>query len=110
MYRFSPLALLMLTACPGFGDTDQSVLLEVPERPVYNDVAQITATYCLRCHNEGNPQGQFAGDSYPSLYSSRQDASGVVDQGNMPPLTEAPMSKVDRETFIKWVTIGAPEE
>jgi hypothetical protein len=62
----------------------------------------------LRCHNQTNAQGDFAGDTYDSLYADREDARGIVDAGLMPPLTEPPMSMVDRETFLKWVDLGAP--
>lgn len=105
---FAPLLLLALTGCPGFGSEDSSVLDAVPDRPTYKEVAQITARYCLRCHTQTNPQGDFEGDTYDSLYAKRKEARGMVDSGLMPPLTEPPMSKVDRETFLKWVDIGAP--
>jgi hypothetical protein len=108
MHRYLPLLLLGLTACPGIGSTDTSVLQEVPERPTYKEIAQITASYCLRCHNQANAQGDFDGDTYDTLYAQREDAKGVIDAGLMQPLSEPPMAAVDRETFLKWVDIGAP--
>lgn len=108
MRRFLPLLLLGLSACPGFGSEATSVLTEVPERPTYREIAQLTAQYCLRCHNENNAQGAFDGDTYERLYDRRDDARDIVDAGLMPPLTEAPMSQIDRATFLKWVDIGAP--
>lgn len=108
MRRFLPLLLLGLSACPGFGGEEITVLTAVPDRPTYTDIAQITASYCLRCHNQSNAQGEFDGDTYETLYPRRDDAAGTVDSGIMPPLYEPPMSKIDRETFLKWVEIGAP--
>ena len=98
-----------LPACMGFGDQDAAVLDSVPENPQYSEVAQIMATYCLRCHNTTNPQGDFRADTYEELFKMREDAQGEVDQGLMPPLSEPPMALVDRETFVKWVSQGAPE-
>jgi len=108
MRRLLPLVLLALTACPGFGSENTSVLQEVPERPTYREIAQITANYCLRCHNSNNPQGEFDGDTYETLFERRIDARDLVDAGIMPPLTDPPMSPVDRAAFLKWVEIGAP--
>ncbi len=107
--RLLPLMLLATSSClPGFGSEPNSVLQEVPERPTYREIAQITANYCLRCHNQSNAQGEFDGDTYATLYPRREDARDLIDAGIMPPLTEAPMSLIDRATFIKWVDIGAP--
>jgi uncharacterized membrane protein len=102
-------ALAVLTGCPGIGSEDTSVLSAVPDKPSYADVAQIVATYCLRCHNATNIQGKFEGDTYELLYASRKKVEGEVDQGLMPPLSQEPMTKVDRETLLKWVRDGAPE-
>lgn len=107
--------LLMLVSavamggCMGFGDEEQSVLETVPDEVSYSDIAQITARYCLRCHNSTNPQGDFVADTYEDIYKDRHEAQGEVDQGLMPPLSESPMSKVDRQAFVKWVAQGAPE-
>lgn len=111
MRRFLPLLLLATGSClPGFGDESRSVLSAVPERPTYTDIAQITANYCLRCHNQSNEQGDFDGDTYETLYPRREDARDLIDAGIMPPQTEPPMSLIDRETFIKWVDQGAPNQ
>lgn len=103
------LSLAGLVSCMGFGDTDAAVLDSVPENPSYAEIAQITATYCLRCHNTTNPQGDIQADSYANIYKDRDEAQGEVDQGLMPPLSEPPMAEIDRETFVKWVAQGAPE-
>ncbi|MBC7792404.1 MAG: hypothetical protein H7Z43_01745 [Clostridia bacterium] len=100
-------ALSALAGCMGFGDTDASVLESVPDEVSYADIAQITATYCLRCHNTTNNQGDFRCDTYDELFKDRRDAQGDVDQGLMPPLSEPPMSETDRLAFVKWVEQGA---
>ena len=106
---FLVVLLAALTGCPGIGSEDTSVLSAVPDKPSYTDVAQIMATYCIRCHNATNIQGKFEGDTYELVYADRTKVEGEVDQGLMPPLSQEPMAKVDRATMLKWLRDGAPE-
>jgi hypothetical protein len=104
------LCIALVASCFGFGDQEYGVLSEVPERMTYAEVSQIMAVYCLRCHNQANVQGDFQADSYELVYAKRQRVRARIQIANMPPLSESPMSLVDRRAMLQWVDDGAPFE
>ena len=73
------------------------------------DIAPLVEERCLECHFAGNRLSSVALETHAELAERRQLVETRVYRCQMPPSDATALSTSERETLLKWLVCGAPD-
>jgi hypothetical protein len=79
--------------------------------PIYDDVAPIFAARCAICHRPGGYTTKYQFDTYAHIVSNMANLQALTQiyTCRMPPSCAPNLHPDERQTLLKWLVCGAPE-
>ena len=72
--------------------------------------ARVLGLRCISCHsNSGGNRAGINLETYESLFNERSGIKSTITSGSMPQPTNRPLSAIQKQIILAWLSKGAPE-